>query len=405
MFEKLQSIDPSLLADVVRQDQRDRKYTITDWTVGRLSDRGILHPDGLFLFSGHGSNREASTPWSIVLKLLRYPDRELDPRHLNYWKREIEAFQSGLLTRLPGLVTAPRYYGSIEFAEGVGLWMEHIVETGPSRWTPHQYAFAAQQLGRFNGAYLNETPLPDYPWLSAGLVRAWTGGLMEDLDKAWENPIVRQTFSEKIHERCRRLWVERERFYTLLDRLPQVFSHLDFQRRNLFLRKREDGQDEIVAVDWAQCGIGALGGDLSNLIGLSSLLGELDTTALPALEGLAFEAYLSGLREAGWQGNPDLVRFGYTAWVGLWVGAFAPTGTSYWTADTPWWTREEANAFALQQFGKMGQELASDWAGICEFGLDRADEARQLADRLFVEVSSESQSGKQLKKRNIYGVG
>lgn len=202
MLEQLQSLDPAVLAEVVRLDQRDPQFEVTDWNVGRLSDQGIINPEGLFLISGHGRRGDegsgrAIIPWSVALKVLRDPGQEQDPHDLWYWKRELLAFQSGLLAHLPGPVVAPRYYGSLELAEGVGLWMEHIVPTDPSPWTLEQYAFVARQLGQLNGAYLSETSLPDYPWLSTGLARTWSGGPMEELEKAWENPIVRQTYPER----------------------------------------------------------------------------------------------------------------------------------------------------------------------------------------------------------------
>ncbi len=53
-----------------------------------------------------------------------------------------------------------------------------------------------------------------------------------------------------ILERIRQLWAERDRFFTILDRLPAAFSHFDFKRRNLFLHPRADGSDELAAIDW-----------------------------------------------------------------------------------------------------------------------------------------------------------
>jgi hypothetical protein len=53
MLEKrlgeLRRIDPAVLLEVVRQDKRCPSYELLDWTVSRLSDRGLANPEGLFL--------------------------------------------------------------------------------------------------------------------------------------------------------------------------------------------------------------------------------------------------------------------------------------------------------------------------------------------------------------------
>ena len=54
MLEQLQAMDPSVLLDVVRQDQRDPNFILSDWTVRLLSDKGAVNPEGLWCFSGHG---------------------------------------------------------------------------------------------------------------------------------------------------------------------------------------------------------------------------------------------------------------------------------------------------------------------------------------------------------------
>src|SRR3712207_7779326 len=61
--------------------------------------------------------------------------------------------------------------------------------------------------------------------------------------------------------RSRRLWEERERFLTALDRLPQTFCHHDAFRRNLLVRRGPEGE-ELVALDWTQTGHGAVGQEL-----------------------------------------------------------------------------------------------------------------------------------------------
>jgi len=104
MLNQLYSLDQNVLADIVRQDQRCPDFVITSWKVSRLSDKGIVNPDGLFRFSGRGYNpthREVERDWTVVLKMIQKPPEEGDITNIWYWKREFLVFQSGLLDDLP----------------------------------------------------------------------------------------------------------------------------------------------------------------------------------------------------------------------------------------------------------------------------------------------------------------
>lgn len=163
MLAQLRATDPTLLIELVRQDQRSPAFEIIDWTVERLSSQGIANPDGLFRFSGDGRAGQQIRPWSMVLKIVQKPDEEQDPRDTWYWKRELLAAQSQLLERLPGPVAAPRIYAAVEDEASGWLWMEQVSGSTTQLWTPAQYAFAARELGRFNGAYLTGVPLRPIP--------------------------------------------------------------------------------------------------------------------------------------------------------------------------------------------------------------------------------------------------
>ena len=93
--------------------------------------------------------------------------------------------------------------------------------------------------------------------------------------------------------------------FRLLERLPQTFSHLDASRGNLFFAR-----GDLVAIDWASCGLGAVGQDLGEALACDLLLrsdgGPLERNA-PQL----FDAYLEGLRASGWRGRRDLAQAGY----------------------------------------------------------------------------------------------
>jgi hypothetical protein len=272
-----------------------------------------------------------------------------------------------VLERLPGEVVAPRCYGTREDEDSGWIWMERVVESAERRWTTDQYVFAAHQLGRFSGTYASGAPLPDFSWLCKEHIRHKLDDL--HIDDAWDHPFVNKYFTPALLTQARQVWDERERFYAALAHLPQVFSHFDFHRRNLMLRQQA-GEIQLVALDWAWCGHSGLGGDLFSLVGGSAQLLETDPTEFPELEAAAFEAYLKGLREAGWTGSPEIARLGYLLWTVLLLGVGLPAMTMLISSDA-------AIPFVQQQFGCSREQLASNWAKLSEFALAHADEVRQ----------------------------
>ena len=108
-----------------------------------------------------------------------------------------------------------------------------------------------------------------------------------------------------------RLWTERERFLAALDRLPRTFCHHDAFRRNLLLRAGPEGE-ELVAIDWAYAGHGAVGEELGQLVVASLYFFEAVGITPRDLDAACFAGYLAGLREAGWAGDERLVRLGFT---------------------------------------------------------------------------------------------
>lgn len=52
LFDKLKNIDKAALTRVVQKEQNSQSFELDEWAVRRLSDKGVMHPDGLWLFSG-----------------------------------------------------------------------------------------------------------------------------------------------------------------------------------------------------------------------------------------------------------------------------------------------------------------------------------------------------------------
>lgn len=384
--QQLKAIDPAILTEVVRQDQNDPDLVLLDWTVEPLSHEKIIETTGgLFCFSGQSQSIDGIRPWKVVMKCINNPkDPSANPRVWYYWKREILAFQSGFLAQLPLGVRAPRFYGVMENENGAWIWMEYIQETAGKHWSLEDFRRAAQHLGRSQGKYLAGTPLIDQPWLTQTFFRSawdkegfWLRFMNPDsTENAWQSPITQRGFDARQKSRVLQLLEEKERFFDANDRLPQVFCHNDASRRNfMWSRSVQTGEEELIGIDWAFSGIGALGNDLGELVGTSLFFFEYSPTDAVTLEAAQIEGYLAGLADNGVQVDVQLVRLGYLISLSLWMGAMLPGWTAVMLAPD-----SEFNVQAM--YGRRAEEVLEGWVRLDEFCLDRADEARMLVQQL-----------------------
>jgi Phosphotransferase enzyme family len=373
LLVRLRAIDLSVLTEVVRQDQRHPSFEITEWSIRRLSDKGFGSPDGLWLFNGFGQTDGLTRPWSVAVKIRQHSNDETPPDARNYWKRELLVAQSGLLDRLSGPARGPRFYRTDEHPDDVWLWMEHVQDERSSSWTLDDFIFAARQLGRWNGACAAK-PLPTEPWLVKQPHRTSFGDPVNP-ELAWQSPLHQKHITEAIRLRVERLWAERNLFYGILEGLPQCFVHFDCQRRNLLIHRGADGQDELVMIDWALCGVSAVGVELHALVGGSTTFFEWPSSALATLEAAAFTSYVQGLREAGWSEDVDAVRLAHVASLAIYRGAVLPYFMN-------WFCSPEGREFTLQQFGLAGEDLYMQLLPVLYYWLDCADEARELMKKL-----------------------
>ena len=251
--------------------------------------------------------------------------------------------------------------------------MEYVTGIRTSPWTLDDYAFAAHQLGLWNGFYLTGTSLPSESWLARQAYRSWLSG--RELEQALQAPLNQKYVSRETFARYERLWNEREIFFHTLENLPQVFSHFDSQRRNLFISSGNAGQKELVLLDWAQCGISAVGAELTWLTGFSAVLMEWPPTEIAQLDAATFPAYVQGLHESGWSGDMELVRLGFTSMFAAYIGCASLSGIA-------WWCAPENSSFALQQFNLAEEELYVAFLPLIDYSLERADEARLLMKKL-----------------------
>jgi hypothetical protein len=373
------SIDPDILTKVAQQSLGNPSLELLDWSAAALSHEKVIETTGgLFCFRGSGWDGTEKRQWSAVLKVVEQPGQGCQqPQELCYWRRELLAYQSGLLSDLPGGVRPPRGYGVSEQEKGGWIWLENVQETAPSTWTLDHFERAARHLGQLAGAYLAGTPLPDYPWLCASLFRSFyaDGDWWERFtdpaspNNAWQRPLVQTVFPDPLPRRVRRIWQEKEAFLDALERLPRVFCHNDAHRRNLMLCQGEAGQEELRALDWAFCGLGALGSDLGELVGTSLSYFAIDPLQAEELETAVLQGYLGGLRQAGWEGDERLPRLGYLLSLALYWGGTLPCEVALQQPG-------ETKVDPIRKFGSPLEKLLPGWTQLAEFALDRADVAR-----------------------------
>jgi Phosphotransferase enzyme family len=278
------------------------------WLVRTGSDAAVLK---LVHRDPHGSRR-----WPA----------DADPSHPYYWRREPCVYESKLLERLPG-VRGPKCRGLFERPDGsVALWLEALPEPPPSlEW----YGRAARSLGRMQGAVT--TALPPERWLSRRWLRAYLDLRLEQTGPRSE---------------------ERETILAAVEAGPKTFCHLDFYPGNLF----GDG-DAAILVDWAYCGIGALGEDPGNFVPDAILDGFVAVEDADDLERAVWDGYRAGLAEAGWAGDERAVRFAFAATPWLKFGWLSPAVVSG-TLDEATATRWQGVRPLIDRLGEEARELA-----------------------------------------------
>lgn len=376
---RLQAIDEAALTPLVRKALDRPAASITNWDCQPVSGGvgGARFDTFIYRFTGQADDQGVCLPWSLILKILtaRTGEQPADPQ---YWRREAELYRSGLLNDLPGSFFAPRCFDVIEYpGEACWLWLEELRdEIGPS-WPLEHYGVAARHLGQFNGAYLAGRPLPSESWLSSGWFRKMAAQAAPNIPQVYNAltvPLLKAVLPSDAGDQCSRFWSGRDRFMDALDRLPHTFCHLDAFRRNLIARRGPDNVYQTAAIDWAYAGLSAVGAEIAVAILVALLFVEVEAKDAAEFDKVIFNGYLTGLAEAGWHGQPTMVRLGYTASVA--AKYFETINTLPVLAD------EQTRVEMAQGLGRSVQDLAKQAAETFRFAHRMADEARGLMSQL-----------------------
>ena len=277
---------------------------------------------------------------------------------------------------LTGGLRVPGTYEIDQAQDGhVAVWLEDIRTTGLEQWPLEMYETAAYALGRFNGAFVVR-PLPDHPWL----VTDWAARQSEPVDMAValadiarhaSDDRARRALGDDIGQRAALMLKDQTRFIADLARLPQTLCHHDAARSNLIARRGDDGTTEMVAIDWESTGPGPIGAEIATLVSASLRKGDFPADRTAELDAAVVDAYVAGLSESGWSGDPSTVRLGYAMSLAL---------RCWFVRDT---LRNVTDPNARPVFGRALDVPADDvlkaFVLVSRFLLDRTDEARALS--------------------------
>jgi hypothetical protein len=336
MDAQLDSIDRTRLEPIVRCALDNKEAKVLDWKIHPLSS--VTASVGyIFRLTGTARTQSDVLDWSAILKVIPSPTSNLvklnflsdEPSHFGYWRREMLLYQSGLCDELPDGLVAPRCYAVSEHVDSYWLWLEDLADGSGTQWSLSHIGLAARRFGHFNGLYAVERPLPSWPWLASDEgVSKWIIEQRLVTDETWQqisdqckkHALIRHAWPDDTLEKLQHLWREREEFYSILKQLPITLIHGDVSCKNLFARRRENGDDEIVAIDWGLVGIAPLGQEISDLTVHTVRELYLPPGKLDELDQHVFDEYIQGLRDVGWKGDSRVVRLGCTARTALHFG-------------------------------------------------------------------------------------
>jgi len=221
------------------------------------------------------------------------------PHHWNYWRREALVYTNhcrealvGSGVRLPELIQLNEKENQIEF------FLEDIQGRHGTSLTLNDYVTACFSWGKAQ-AQLANTDWKQ-PWVSRRFLREYTTSKPVDYrilydDEAWSRPLIADNWPDQLQEQLIWLYENRATLYSIVESSERFPSHLDFWPNNVFI----DNTGNLVPIDWAFYGEGALGEDIANFIPDAVFDDFVAPEMLPQMEEELFSAYIQGLQKGG----------------------------------------------------------------------------------------------------------
>jgi hypothetical protein len=312
---RLRQLETSALASRVERAVGADGVAVDNWQFERIASgsrehAGTAHYRVTVAATGSNGHGSDTVDCSFVVKVHRKDpnDGALIPADA---RREVGVYRSNLPSQCPPVFEPVACHDVVEQSDSWWFWLSDLGDGFESTWTLDQYERAAGHLGQFNARFVDAGDRPDAEW-----AQPYTfdfdrvAPVVALLDEHPTDPKVERAFPVPVRERVLALWEHREALLARHESLPRTLCHFDGFPGNLVLEP--GGEERTVAIDWELCGVGPVGADAAALTYVSAIWQALDRGAIPDLDNRVPAAYLAGLERAGWEGDPDAVRAGYT---------------------------------------------------------------------------------------------
>ncbi|HWF80558.1 MAG TPA: phosphotransferase [Streptosporangiaceae bacterium] len=260
-----------------------------------------------------------------------------DLAHWNYWKREYLVYHSDIPSQFARSgVHAPALLGATESTDSVTMFLEDCDLTPATSWRASGYCAAARDLGLAQGELSSRGKVASQPWFCSNYMRDYALEKPFDRhvvasDEIWLDLVETGVVTPQARDRQVRFAQNELQLLALLNMAPFTLCHNDYWTRNLF----GGSAGTTTVIDWAFVGFGPMGADVANLVASAGFDGFVAAAELDAFSEQVFEAYLAGLRGAGWKGDERAVRLGYLASAAKYAWVVAAMLTSSATPGHP----------------------------------------------------------------------
>ncbi|MEY4390760.1 MAG: hypothetical protein RLZZ400_503 [Actinomycetota bacterium] len=250
------------------------------WEIKALKP-GAGNPTSLGVYRVWGQGKTASGvhAFSVVVKHLATGLPMMDasaPTSWNYWKREIDFFESDLATQIPASINFPKYLGGSNLPDGTVLfWNGDLGDLEKSVWSWDEVLHAATLVAELNS--IDITDQHKFVWLNRDQLEGWL-----ELKPAFFEPIyplaiecaLADTKTAKAYEIFGPYLDKQAELKDLLNAQRRIFVHGDFNLNNLVPRSAK--VERVIALDWQLCGLAAIGSEVAAMFNTSWELGVIE---------------------------------------------------------------------------------------------------------------------------------